>query len=329
MNIMRTKKGAGGNIAVIGGATCDITGTLFEEARQGDSNPGRVNMSCGGVGRNIAENLARLGFNITFISAFGTDGFSDELIASCEDLGIDTSLSYTKNGARACTYVNMLDSRGELLLAASDMTLTESFPPDLLSKTVRHLGTIDLMILDANLTEELLTAATEHYNGTIVGEAVSAAKAGRLRSILPRLHAVKANACELAALTGREIRNDLDVAEAGRSLLDEGVERVFVTMGKDGACCIERNGIVRTPGFPANVRSVTGAGDAFCAAIAYGVYHGDESRSILMLGAAMSHITLESPFAVSRDMTEGKAMYVMAELEAQHALADRRKNAGE
>jgi pseudouridine kinase len=314
---MRTKKGAGRDIAVIGGATCDVTGVLPEEARQGDSNPGRVNMSCGGVGRNIAENLARLGFDITFISAFGTDGFSGELTASCEDMGIDTSLSYTKNGARVCTYVNILDGRGELLTAVSDMTLIESFPPDLLSKTVRHLGPTGIMILDANLTEELLTVAAEHYNGPIIGEAVSAAKAGRLRGILPRLRAVKTNVGELAALTGREIRNDLDVEEAGMSLLGEGVGRVFVTMGKDGACCVERNGIVRTPGFHANVRSVTGAGDAFCAAVAYGVYHGIESRDILMLGAAMSHITLESPFAVSRDMTEDRALRVMAELAAR------------
>ena len=114
---MRTKI----DIALIGGSTYDITGTLLDEARQSDSNPSSIHTGHGGVGRNIAENLARLGLGVRLVSAFGTDALSDELIASCEAVGIDTRLSYIKEGARACSYIDLLDKRGELLLAASDM----------------------------------------------------------------------------------------------------------------------------------------------------------------------------------------------------------------
>jgi pseudouridine kinase len=302
------------DIAVIGGSTYDITAVLKDDARPGDSNPSRIHTGCGGVGRNIAENLARLGLGVSFVSAFGTDAFSAELIASCEAVGIDTRLSHAEKGARACTYINMLDSGGELLLAASDMSLTEAFPRESLAEAARALNAHGIMILDANLTEEALRILAEPYSGVLIGETVSVAKAKRLRSVLPRLYAVKTNRRELAALTGREIQGDRDLERAGAELLEAGVKRVFVTMGIEGSCCIEEGGLTRMPSFKAEVRSVTGAGDAFCAGVVYGIRRELPTADILLLGAAMSRVTLASPFAVSRDMTESEALRVMAEL---------------
>jgi pseudouridine kinase len=307
---MRTENPAARGVALIGGSTYDITGTLLGAVQRSDSNPSRIHTGHGGVGRNIAENLARLGLAVRFVSAFGADALSDELIASCEAVGIDTGLSYRREGARACTYINLLDSEGELLLAASDMSSMEEFPLDLLAEAVKRLNAHRLLILDANLTEEALRCVAAHSESLLIGETVSIAKAPRFRGVLPRLYAVKSNLGELAALTGREIRSDGDLRDAGADLLAAGVRRVFVTMGRDGACCIDESGVTRMPGFPAEVRSVTGAGDAFCAAVAYGLYRELPTEDILLLGAAMSRITLESPFAVSRDMTEAEALRV-------------------
>jgi pseudouridine kinase len=315
---MYTEKNGAWDIALIGGATYDITAVLIGDARRGDSNPSRIHTGCGGVGRNIAENLARIGLSVAFVSAFGTDAFSAEMIASCEAVGIDTRFSHVGEGAAGCAYVDLIDSRGELLLAASDMSPVEAFPEDSLTEAASSLSGCGIMVLDANLTEAALARVADCYGGLLIGEAVSVAKAGRLRRILPRLHAVKANVGELAALTGREIRDGADAEDAGKSLLGEGVERVFVTMGREGAFCAERTGVSRVPGFPANVRNVTGAGDAFCAAVAYGLHRGLTSGDILLLGTAMAHITLESPFAVSRDMTEAVALRVMEGYKAKY-----------
>ncbi|MEA4820923.1 MAG: PfkB family carbohydrate kinase, partial [Erysipelotrichales bacterium] len=56
------------SIYVIGGANIDIQGTPFEKLKYKDSNPGIISYSFGGVARNVAENLARLGDNVNFIS---------------------------------------------------------------------------------------------------------------------------------------------------------------------------------------------------------------------------------------------------------------------
>ena len=58
-------------VVVIGGANMDICGTSHDNLLLGDSNPGKVRTSAGGVGRNIAENLARLGSDTRLMTAVG------------------------------------------------------------------------------------------------------------------------------------------------------------------------------------------------------------------------------------------------------------------
>jgi pseudouridine kinase len=209
------------------------------------------------------------------------------------------------------------------------MTPVENFPKELLTEAARRASECRLTVLDANLTEEALRHIASHCESLLIGETVSIAKAGRFRGILPRIYAIKANIGELAALTGREIKSERDIAGAGDALRAAGVERVFVTMGKSGACCVEEGGMTRVPGFPAKVRSVTGAGDAFCAAVVYGIYHGLPTEDILLLGTAAAHITLASPFAVSRDMTEAEALRVKEALRATRAEGGEDENAPE
>jgi pseudouridine kinase len=48
-------------VVVIGGANVDVKGRASGPYLSGTSNPGRVTVSPGGVGLNIAESLSRLG----------------------------------------------------------------------------------------------------------------------------------------------------------------------------------------------------------------------------------------------------------------------------
>ena len=63
--------------AVVGAANIDIGGFPLGRLSLRDSNPGRITLSAGGVGRNIACNLARLGVETRLIAALGTDAFAD------------------------------------------------------------------------------------------------------------------------------------------------------------------------------------------------------------------------------------------------------------
>ena len=301
------------DIVVIGSAVYDITGRFLREGvNAADSNPSRIYTSCGGVGRNIAENAARMGLSASLITAWGTDAFSVELRASCENMGVDVSRAYSSQGSKTSVYIDLLDSRGELVLAASDLAALEALPAGVFSESFEYINRHRLVCLDANLTEEQLGTIVAGCVRPIMGDTVSTAKAPRFRPVLGNIHTLKTNAAELGALTDRDTGSRPNIEKAAGELLAAGVKRVFVTLGERGACCAERQGAVWIDGFPARVTSVTGVGDAFAAGSAYGILRGMSAVDTLLFGTAMSHITLQSPSAVSGKMTEDRAMSLFA-----------------
>ena len=76
-------------IAVIGGINIDIEGTPFKPLLKEDSNPGRIEMSFGGVGRNIVENVARAGGDTAMISVIGDDHMGESAVRHLYHLGMD------------------------------------------------------------------------------------------------------------------------------------------------------------------------------------------------------------------------------------------------
>ena len=90
---------------VVGGVNMDIGGVSSAPLVRADSNPGVVRMSLGGVGRNIAHNMALLGVDTRLLTAFGDDGHAQRIAASCGELGIDISRALQAPGERTSTYL--------------------------------------------------------------------------------------------------------------------------------------------------------------------------------------------------------------------------------
>ncbi|MCL2852166.1 MAG: PfkB family carbohydrate kinase [Defluviitaleaceae bacterium] len=300
---------------VIGSAVYDITGKfLLDGVNAGDSNPSSIYTSCGGVGRNIAENTARIGLATSLITAWGTDAFSTELRASCENVGVDVSRVYSIEGSKTSVYIDLLDRRGELVMAAADLTALESLPAAAFSDRLEHINRHSLVCLDANLTEQQLTIIAEGCRKPIMGDTVSVAKAPRFRNILNNMHTLKTNAAELSALTCRTTDDRDGIEKAASELLAAGLERVFVTRGEQGSCCIDRQGAIWLDKIAVRVTSATGAGDAFAAGVAYGMLRVMSAADTLIFGTAMSHIALQSPSAVSNEVTEAMALSLHSDL---------------
>ncbi|MDP2775936.1 MAG: PfkB family carbohydrate kinase, partial [Nocardioides sp.] len=76
-------------VVVVGGANVDLKARTTAAVVAGTSNPGTVATSPGGVGRNIAENLARLGTSTVLVAAVGSDQFGDGLLDVTADAGVD------------------------------------------------------------------------------------------------------------------------------------------------------------------------------------------------------------------------------------------------
>ncbi len=86
-------------VAVIGGANMDICGRAKIPLSGSDSTPSDIFSGFGGVGRNIAENLARLGTKCHLVTAVGRDMWGEKILEHCRELAIDTGASLVVNGA--------------------------------------------------------------------------------------------------------------------------------------------------------------------------------------------------------------------------------------
>ena len=108
-----------GYISVIGGANIDIAGRPYQKLIRADSNPGEVTLSAGGVGRNIAENLARLGAHVKLFTAVGRDMYGDKIIDEARRAGIDVSHIKQTDLAGTGFYLAVLDAAGDMDVAVS------------------------------------------------------------------------------------------------------------------------------------------------------------------------------------------------------------------
>ena len=259
------------SIAVIGGRNMDSGGSAAGELRLRDSNPGRVTLRPGGVGRNIAHDLRLLGAEVSLVSAVGEDAFGRALLESCEALGLDMSMTLRRPRERSSTYLYVNDEGGDMLLAVSDMDIVDRISPAALEPLLPRLKRFDALVLDANLSEASLRFLAERTDLPLYADAVSAAKAPRLLPILPRLTALKPNRLEAEALTGEK-----DPERAARALLAAGVGRVFLTLGEKGMMAAQGDSLLVLPRRKVKVLSTTGAGDAATAAMVWAGVQGFE-----------------------------------------------------
>ena len=151
------------------------------------------------------------------------------------------------------------------------------------------------MIADTNIPEESLRFLAEKEGPPLFADPVSTRKAMKLKPLLGRVHTLKPNLMEAEALSGVEIRDDRSLRRAAETLLDTGLQRLFVTLGEDGVLAADGHGMEKIPCRSARVRDVTGAGDAFMAGLAYAFTQGMSTRESAAFAAAAAALAVECP----------------------------------
>ena len=300
-------------ITVVGGANLDLQGFPDEDLRLSDSNPGSINMTAGGVGRNIAENIMRLGYPVSFLSAFGDDTWGRYLLEGLETLGVDVSPSMMVPGGRTSIYLCVLDRARALHVAVADMKILEALSPGALAERGAVLRESELCVVDANLSQATLQTLVE-LCGTVpvVLDTVSVAKAVRARECIGRFYAVKPNEGELEVLTGMTLRSELDLDRAVDELHRRGTQQVFVSRGARGLYFSdgEHRGTAQAPA--PRTANVSGAGDALTAALAVGTAGHLPIEQTAAFAAAAAALTTEVLGTVDTGLTRARVSRLAA-----------------
>ncbi|MEL6890639.1 MAG: carbohydrate kinase family protein [Actinomycetota bacterium] len=261
-------------VVVVGGANVDVQGRSHGPIVAGDSNPGTAVRTPGGVGRNVAHGVASLGVDTRLITALGDDEDGRWLHAVTSAAGVDLS-DVVWSALPSARYLAVLDEDGELVAAVNDMAVVDDLDAAAIAERAGVIDRADAVVVDANLARPTLEAVAEHAR-TLFVDPVSVAKSTRVDGLLDRVHTIKPNRAELAALTGHDVTDEAAVRAAAAALVERGVRRVVVSLGQDGVLVAEPGRVVALPldeGTVAGtsaVASVTGAGDAMLAGLVVG-----------------------------------------------------------
>ena len=286
-------------ITVIGGVNVDIGGRSYRPLSPRDSNPGVISSSLGGVGRNSAHDLSLLGLNVRFVTALGGDSHADEIRRSCSSLGIDLSLSLTSPSSPTSTYIYIEDSIGEMALSLTDTRLCDLITPEYLAPRMELINSSRVVFADANLSAPTLEFICKNCAVPVFADPVSVAKASRLKPILGRIHTLKPNLLEAQLLSGVTVTDENSLRIAAEKLLGSGLERVFISLGKDGVYAATHEGSLRLPAPPAEIISTNGAGDAFMAALGWAYMNDLSLEDTCRIASAAAAIALESASTIN------------------------------
>jgi pseudouridine kinase len=305
----------GKRVVVIGGANTDIVGAPHAPLLARDSNPGHVSTSAGGVGRNIAENLARLGLSVDLVTAFGRDEAGAELAAACRLAGVGVSASIVAEDLPSARYLAVVDAAGDLYVAVNDMRVIELLTPEAMAEPGRCalIAGADIVVADANLLTDTLRWLAENVAAPLVVDPVSSAKAGRIADLLSSLSAVTPSVAEAGVILGRAVTGVEDARLAAQELVAAGVDVAYVTCGPAGVAWADASGSGTVAPPCVEVVNTNGAGDAFCAGVVYGMLAGMGPAAAAALGSAVSAITLQDEDTVSAQVDPAAAFKAMEE----------------
>lgn len=328
-----------GGVVVIGGANIDLRGRPTGEVlERHTSNPGKINVGSGGVGRNIAHNLALLSVPVTLLSVVGDDGEGIRILEETGKAGVKMEQMIISGEHPTGIYLGILDEKGEMEVAVSDMRILEEVTVDYLRSKAYLIKESKIVVVDTNIPEESIGYVVELCNKVkvpILVEPVSVEKAEKLRGILDgrwTIDYITPNRDELASISEMEIGDDQDinVVRAAEELKGKGVKNVIVTLGKRGIYVSSKGGSFRGEGERPGEREgsrekdeigkgwkrfirlstgkavdVTGAGDALAAGLVYGIYKGYSMEVAARFGLGAAALTISTKEAVRRDLREG------------------------
>eukprot|EP01118_Nematostelium_gracile_P013601 TRINITY_DN5160_c0_g1_i2.p1 TRINITY_DN5160_c0_g1~~TRINITY_DN5160_c0_g1_i2.p1 ORF type:complete len:665 (+),score=151.36 TRINITY_DN5160_c0_g1_i2:56-2050(+) len=319
LKVLNSKIDNVGGTIVIGGAVYDIiakpTGSLIAHT----SNPGTIEESWGGVARNIAEVLARLGANPLLMTAIGNDADGITLIDSLTQFGLSTQGIY-RTHSRTAKYNAVLNEKGELVAAVADMDIFNSLTPQWIAKQENTLASATVIVVDSNLPQETimeLVQLAQRNQVQVWLEPTSIPKSLKSANpkILSGLTYISPNLGEMKAMVSHLSMKDRDCqgveqcAALACELVQHGVHHVILKMGPDGVALVSNSQdskcdyhYLKAPN-PPQIISVTGAGDSLVGATVWALTKGKDIKSSLTYGLKAAELSLVSPLAVSNQLS--------------------------
>lgn len=292
-----------GPVLVIGSAAVDVLSRVGKEIQPGVSNPARIRMASGGVARNVAENLARLGQTVTLLTAVGDDEPGRQIIDSVAAVGVDVDHVAFIPDRPTASYLAVVGEHGELQFALDDMRITRALNAECINERADLFKEASMLFVDANLPRETLKAAitlARKANIPVAADPTSVSLAPRLMPFLSHVNLVVPNLPEAEVLCASpiDVDDDAELAAAAKCLVGQGVEIAIITLAEKGLvyATSETSGQIRA--IRTRIVDPTGGGDALTAAVIFALLNNIHLDDAMRLGISAATLTLQHMGAV-------------------------------
>lgn len=287
------------NIAVIGTVYVDIKGYPLGNFVPKGRNVGDVQQFHGGVGRNIAEDVASFGENVSLVSLVDKTGIGIDVKGRLERRGIHTGYMRSTDDGMG-TWMAIFDRTGEL---CANISKRPNLLPirDILVEHGDEIFTwADSVLLELDMEEEIAeeTFRLAEKHGVPVYIVIS-----NIELAMERMKYVRKAECficnrlEAQTLLGEQVDNPEAMLILMQKKKDSiGIKNLVVTMDVDGAAYLDEKGNAGIcPAKKVKVVDTTGAGDAFFSGTAVGLTRGESLEDACRLGTEAASQVIGKP----------------------------------
>ncbi len=297
-------------VVVIGGCNMDISGRPTNKMILHDSNIGKVKTSTGGVGRNIAENLSRLGVDVKMISVVGNDEFGSVILSELNSLKVDTSGIMIHQSYPTSTYLAVSDETGDMHVAISQMQIVDEISIPYINTFNHVIENAECLVVDTNLKEEVLQYIINKYSSKkIFVDTVSTAKAVKVKGLLDKVYFLKPNLLEAELLSG----HTLDQTDIETLMNELPAQKIAISLGANGVIGRAMNETIEIKTPKTNIVNTTGAGDAFMAGMIFAEMNQLTFAESLKFAIGCSTHNIEQNETVSKSLSESTIKQVIKE----------------
>ena len=281
-------------MVVIGTVFVDIKGFPDDLYIPEGRNAGRVEIVHGGVGRNVAEDIANVELRPRFVGMVDDTAEGAEVLRKLKNHKVNTDyVAVTQDGMGM--WLAVFNNGGDIAGAISKRPTSDAMLRMLEEKGDEIFADADSIVIEIDLDKELIKTVfkyAEKYHKRVYAVVANMSIASQRRDFLQSIDCFVCNeqeagilfVCDFSGLTPEELCEELS-----RRVVSARIPSMVVTMGSRGAVYADMNGDKGVyPARKVKVRDTTGAGDAFCAGVAIGLTYGKTMREAVEIGTRLA-----------------------------------------
>jgi len=277
------QKQARPKIVVVGSLHMDLTVKTERIPQIGETVLGKhFTMSPGGKGANQAVAAAKLGADVTLVGRVGGDMLGRKLIENANGKRIDTSYIVEDREAATGVALIIVDEKGNNVIAVASGADMKCCPRDI-DRAERIIKSSKVLSIQLEIPLHVVEYAIDKAFREEVKVILNPSPAQQLPDdLLRKVHVLTPNETEAEVLSGRKVTSVRAARMIAEKIRERGVENVIITLGKNGAVVATEEETVHVRGIDVNTVDATGAGDAFCGALAVAISSGKELKEAVM-----------------------------------------------